>query len=206
MVQEYVSSLHSISLIPNPPRPGLYAVLGPQDLIPWALQEMTLRFSPKPIVWIDAANKFNAHWIAMNARTQYKDTREVLRSYHVARPFTAYQLEAMVTQKLTAAAARYRALFSVIADPLSLYEGAEGRDTQVHQSFRRFIDGLRAAATLSPIVLLIPEPGPQRYFSTVIKAATSWKRISAERGMRDAGEGVLNEENLLPNSASRTPR
>src|SRR5436190_24292825 len=103
MIQGYVSPANSLTIVPNPPRPGLYVVLGPRDLVPWALQSITMTFSPKPIVWIDAANKFNTHWIAMNARSQYKDTNEVLRSYHVARPFTAHQLEAMVTQKLEAA-------------------------------------------------------------------------------------------------------
>jgi hypothetical protein len=177
MVQVHVSPNNSLTIVPNPPRPGLYVVLGPNDLVPWALQSITMTFSPKPIVWIDAANQFNLHWIAMNARAQYKNTNQVLSSYRVARPFTAYQLEAMVTQKLVPAALNHRAFFSVIADPLSLYEGAEGRDTQVHQSFKRFIQGLKDAATQTPIVLLIPEPGPQRYFSHVLNAAGYRSRL-----------------------------
>jgi hypothetical protein len=177
MLQEYVSSPEPLTLVPNPPRPGLYEVLGPRDVIPWALQRITQTVSPQPIIWIDAANKFNAHWVALAARAQYKDVNRVLRSYSVARPFTAYQLEAMVTQKLVPAALRCRALFSVIADPLSLYEGAEGRDTQVRQSFRRFIDGLRAAATRTAVVLLMPEPGPKQYFSDLLRSATSCRRL-----------------------------
>src|ERR1017187_417782 len=138
MVQRNVTSRFLLSVVPLPPRPGLYLILGSHDVIPWALQRMTLTFSPKPIIWIDAANRFNAHWVSIVARSVYKDPAVVLSSFHVARPFTAYQLEAMMTQKLLPAARRYQAFFSVIADPLSLYEGAEGRDTQVRQSYRRF--------------------------------------------------------------------
>jgi hypothetical protein len=164
-----------LSVVPLPPRPGLYIILGPQDLVPWALQTMTLAFSPKPILWIDAANRFNAHWVSIVARSVYKDPAVVLSSFHLARPFTAYQLEAMVTQKLLSAAQRYHAFFSVIADPLSLYEGAEGRDTQVRKSFRRFIQGVRDAAARLPLVLLIPEPAPQSYFPELLAEAT-WRR------------------------------
>jgi hypothetical protein len=169
MVEDRMRPTSLLPFLSNPPRPGLYAIQGPSDLVPWALQVMTLTFSPSPIVWIDAANKFNAHGVAMNARAHHQDPNTVLRAYHVARPFTAYQLEMMVTQKLLPAAFRYRALFSVIADPLSLYEGAEGRDTQLDQSFRRFIDGLSEAAIHAPIVALIPEPVPRRYYGALLQ-------------------------------------
>jgi len=175
MIQRGVTPHSLLSVVPLPPRPGLYLILGPQDLIPWALQTMTLAFSPKPIIWIDAANRFNAHWVSIVARSVYKDPAMVLSSFHVARPFTAYQLEAMMTQKVLSAAHRYQAFFSVIADPLSLYEGAEGRDTQVRQSFRRFIEGVRNAATRVPLVMLIPEPAPQNYFPALLAEAT-WRR------------------------------
>src|SRR5207302_7780479 len=112
---------------------------------------------------------------SISARSVYRDPALILSAFHVARPFTAYQLEAMVTQKLLPAARQYQAFFSVIADPLSLYEGAEGRDTQVRQSFRRFLQGLHEAAEQVPLVMLIPEPGPQRYFHEFLQV-TTWRR------------------------------
>jgi hypothetical protein len=152
-------------------------VHGTQDLIPWVLQAITQTVSPKPIVWIDAANKFNAHWVALNARGHCKDVHDVLRSYVVARPFTAYQLEAMVTQTLAKAAVSHKAILSVIADPLNLYVGAEGRDTQVRQSFNRFVRGLLAVSACRPLLLLVPEPSLQRYLDALSNIATSRIRM-----------------------------
>jgi len=170
-----------LSVVPLPPRPGLYLVLGPRDIVPWALHTITLAFPAKTVFWIDAANRCDAHLVSMAARSAYLDPVVALKAFRPARPFTAYQLEAMVTQKLLPTVHRIQALFSVIADPLSLYEGAEGRDTQVRQSFRRFMQGLREASEKTPVVVLIPEPGPQRYLPELLQAAT-WRRRLEDAG------------------------
>jgi hypothetical protein len=149
---------------------------------------MTVVFSPKPIVWVDAANRFVTPWISTVARSVQKDPSVVLASYHMMRPFTAYQLEAAVTQKLLASAIRHQAFFSVIADPLSLYEGAEGRDTQVQQSFRRFVQGLHEVSAQIPLALLIPEPGPLRYLPQLLSMATSRRRLQVVNQQRELVE------------------
>src|SRR5687768_2744432 len=108
----------ALQLLPRPPRPGLYTAVGDSDLISWSLRALAVAFAPENrIVWVDAANQFNAHWVAQSARAFHKDSKEVLRSFKYARPFTAFQLEAMVNQKLLAAVERHSALFAVIADP-----------------------------------------------------------------------------------------
>src|SRR6266581_4489307 len=90
-----------LQLLPRPPKPGLYAATGDRDLISWSLRALAVTFAPENrIVWIDAANQFNAHWIAQSARAFHKDSKEILRSFKYARPFTAFQLETMVNQKL----------------------------------------------------------------------------------------------------------
>jgi hypothetical protein len=177
MIQRGVTSNSFLSVVPLPPRPGLTLVFGPHDVVLWALQVMTIVFSPKPIVWVDAANRFVTPWISTVARSVQKDPSVVLASFHMMRPFTAYQLEAAVTQKLLASAIRHQAFFSVIADPLSLYEGAEGRDTQVQQSFRRFVKVLHEVSAQIPLVLVIPEPGHKRYLPDLLAIATSRRRL-----------------------------
>ena len=183
MIQRGVTPETALSVVPLPPRPGLYLILGPRDLVPWALQTITLAFPAKPVFWIDAANQCDAHLVSIAARCAYQDPVAALKAFRPARPFTAYQLEAMVTQKLQPTVQRIQAFFSVIADPLSLYEGAEGRDTQVRQSFRRFMQGVREASVKTPVVVLIPEPGPQRYLPELLHAAT-WRRRLEDVGQR----------------------
>ena len=153
-----------LRLIPRPPRPGLYAVTG-EDIIPRALRALAVTFVPEHrIVWIDAANQFNAHWVAHSARVFHKDSKEVLRSFKYARPFTAFQLETMVNQKLLPAVRASQALFAVIADPLTLYEQAEDQKYATQHSFDLFTQGLGILAQKLAILLLIPNRKQTPYF------------------------------------------
>ena len=158
--------------LPRPPKPGLYAATGDRDLIPWALRALAVTFTPEHrIVWIDAANQFNAHWVAQSGRTYHKSSKDVLHAFKYARPFTAFQLEAMVNQKLLPAAKRYQALFAVIASPLWLYEEAEDQKYATQHSFDLFTSGLRRLSKMLAILLLIPEPKPTPYYHRLIGMA-----------------------------------
>jgi len=159
-----------LQLLPRPPKPGLYAAVGDAYLISWSLRALAVAFTPENrIVWVDAANQFNAHWIGQSARAFHKDSKEVLRSFKYARPFTAFQLETMVNHKLLPAVRGAGALFAVIADPLTLYEAAEGQNYAIHRSFELFTGGLRALARQLAILLLIPSPKPTPYYHRLIR-------------------------------------
>jgi len=161
-----------LQLLPRPPKPGLYAATGNHHLIPWALRALAVTFTPEHrIVWIDAANQFNAHWVAQSGRACHKDSKEVLRAFKYARPFTAFQLEAMVNQKLLAAVQKYQALFAVIAHPLWLYEEAQGQKYATRHSFELFTEGLKRLSQQLAILVLIPDPQPTAYFHQLIGMA-----------------------------------
>ncbi len=161
-----------LQLLPRPPKPGLYAATGDHHLIPWALRALAVTFTPESrIVWIDAANQFNAHWVAQSGRTHHKNSKEVLHAFKYARPFTAFQLEAMVNQKLLAAVRKYQALFAVIASPLWLYEEAEDQKYATPHSFELFTNGLRLLSKELAILILIPDPKPTPYFHQLIGMA-----------------------------------
>jgi hypothetical protein len=162
----------SLAIVPQPPPPGLYVTTGPGNLVGWALETLSKTLAhPSRIVWVDAANAFNAYIVAIAARSVLKDPTLVLRAYHVARPFTAYQLEAMVSEKLLPVVQRTNALVSVVADPLRLFADAEGRDTQIRQCFTRFIFGMRAAAS-ETAVLVLSTAEESRYTKSLIASAT----------------------------------
>jgi len=161
-----------LQLLPRPPKPGLYAATGDSYLIPWALRTLTQTFTPEyRLVWIDAANQFNAHWVAQSARVFHKDTKEVLRAFKYARPFTAFQLETMVNEKLLPAVKSHRALFAVIASPLWLYEEAENQKYATQHSFELFLAGLRRLSKQLAILLLVPEPKSTPYYHQLIQIA-----------------------------------
>jgi hypothetical protein len=169
-------------LVPQPPRPGLYITTGPENLVPWALESITRTFAyPARIVWVDAANAFNAYLVGMAARASYKDPNLTLQSYQVARPFTPYQLETMVSEKTLPAMRRVGALFSVIADPLRLFKDAEGRDTQLRQCYRRFLAGLENLARQVPVLAL--DTGRDSFYrQTFLKVATHLTELTSQGG------------------------
>jgi len=159
-----------LQLLPRPLKPGLYSAVGDQDLISWSLRAIAITFAPaRRIVWIDAANQFNAHWIAQSARAFHKDSKEVLRSFKYARPFTAFQLENMVNQKLLPAVQSSRALFAVIGDPITLYEQAEDQSYATTHSFELFANGLENLAKQMAILLLIPSPKESLYYRKLLR-------------------------------------
>ena len=124
---ELSSPERCLTIVPQPPPPGLYVTLGPRNLVEWALETLSKTIAyPSRIVWVDGANAFNAYLVSMAARSVLKDPVQVLRSFQVARPFTAYQLEAMVCEKLLPAVRRVNAMVSVVADPLRLFPMRKG--------------------------------------------------------------------------------
>ncbi len=174
--------LTPICLLPQPPPPGLYVTLGPRHFIPWALESITVTLAyPSRIVWVDAANAFNAYLVGIAARSALKDPTDVLRSFQVARPFTAYQLETMIDSKTLPAVQKARALFAVIADPLRLFADVEGRDTQVQQCFDRFIVGVRRVASEIPVLVLCTKSQMQ-YSLPLFQAATTLSHVFFTQG------------------------
>ena len=170
----------ALSIVPQPPPPGLYLTLGPEGLCSWALESLTRTLaSPSRIVWVDAANAFNAYLVAMAARSVLKDPREALRAFQVARPFTAYQLEVMVTEKTRPAVERLRALVAVVADPLRLFAEAEGRDTQLRLCYQRFLAGLKALAQNTAVVVL-SSSARSAYTGPLLSAAGRITRLGME--------------------------
>lgn len=168
-----VSLSQGIELLPKPPGPGLYAALGDRDLIHRSLRALTVAFTPQHrILWVDAANQFNAHWIAQSARAHRLNSREALRAFHYARPFTAFQLESMVNLKLLAAFRKHESLFAVIADPLSLYEHAEAQAYSISRSFALFQKGLKDLTQEIAILLLIPSPENTLNFQRLLQIST----------------------------------
>lgn len=168
---------NALSIVPEPPPPGLFVTLGPEWLITWALEQITKTIvCPARVVWVDAANAFNAYIVAIAARTAAKDPTAVLRSYQVARPFTAFQLETMISEKTLRMAQASDVLLSVVADPLRLFVDAEGRDTQIQQCYRRFIRGLKKVAEQRPVLVLSPSEH-LRYREPLLRAATRVTRL-----------------------------
>ena len=170
---------YSPTPLPVPPPPGLYLIFGPSDLVPRMLEVVTRGMACEAnVLWVDATNTFDAHRVAVLARSINKNPYEVLRSFRIARPFTAYQLEAMVSEKLLPALRQSKGLFSVITDPLPLYEEARKQDRYWQKSYSRWISSLKELSRESAVLVLISSfCFRKNFYAPLIQNATRLLRL-----------------------------
>lgn len=74
-----------------------------------------------PVVFIDGGNIFDPYLISETARLFSLDPEETLRNIWVSRAFTAYQLTALITEKLPEILDREDSKLVVISDIAALY-------------------------------------------------------------------------------------
>ncbi len=123
--------------------PGFYLATGPSFLPGWALSALApALISGERVFWVDAGNSFAAYHLGRTARSLGADPREVLSRILFARPFTVFQLEAMICQKLPAAVGRE---LVVLSDPLALFchEELSPAVCDAWRVFRRVLEGIR---------------------------------------------------------------
>ena len=139
-------------------KPGIYVATGPSVLPDWALRSVCVSMSETDqVFWVDAGNNFDAYGAAKTLRALGKEPRRVLARVRLARPFNAFQMEAMAIRKLPK-------LFwgqpIILSDPLKpLYdEDLSPRDA------RAALEGTLSALADLPtavLVLLPDRPAPQ---------------------------------------------
>jgi len=86
------------------------------------------------VVYIDGGNTFDPYAVSAIAQEYCLEPRSVLENIFISRAFTAYQLTALVFEKLEEALKRYRSKLVVISDITGLFldrdvPKMEGRDT-----------------------------------------------------------------------------
>ncbi|HEX6726793.1 MAG TPA: hypothetical protein VF078_05530 [Nitrospira sp.] len=110
-----------------------------------------------PVVYLDGAHTFDALLIGRLARSRRQQPRKALAMSHVARAFSARQLERLMSYCLAGALDRYQAGTAVIS---GLHEtlSADGlTDNEVNHLANRMIESVRHL-TLQGFSLLCPCP------------------------------------------------
>jgi len=98
-----------------------------------------------PVVFVDGGNSFNPYFIGEIARGYGLDPREVLSSIHVSRAFTAYQLSALVLERLEPFISTKGAGLVLVSDVASLFLDRDIPKTEAKELF------LKVCAKLSDI-------------------------------------------------------
>ena len=122
------------------PPAGIHTAVGPSLLPSWFLRALCPALSRGTrIFWIDAGNSFDAHGLGREARALGLDPARVLSNVSLARPFNAYQLEAMVRRKLPAC---WRGEPVVLSDPLAPFFDEDLPDGDARTTLAGVLEGL----------------------------------------------------------------
>ena len=131
------------------------------------------------VAWIDAGNRFDAYGLGRTARDRGADPRRVLNRVRLARPFNAFQLEAMLLKGLPDA---WRGEPLVLSDPLALLYDEELPEEEARRIAPRLARALKGLP--APCVMLTVErqaPSSRAALGEAVLAASDRVVSLAER-------------------------
>jgi hypothetical protein len=167
---------HAISLHPSDRLTVLY---GHPVVSSIALQTLVDRaLSGHPVVYLDGVHAFDALLIGRLARSRRQRPRKALAMIHVARTFSARQLERLMSHCLADALERYQAGMAVISGLLETLSADGLTDTEVNRLVDRMIESVRHL-TQQGFSLLCPCP------SIPLPIAPSHRLFAVLRSMSD---------------------
>ncbi len=140
------------------PSDGLTVLYGHPVVSRIVLQALVDRaLTGHPVVYLDGAHTFDALLIGRLARSRRQQLRKALAMIHVARAFSARQLERLMSQCLADALDRYQAGTAVISGLLETLSTDSLTDDEVDRMANRMIESVHHLK-LQGFSLLCPCP------------------------------------------------
>jgi len=140
------------------------------------------------VVYIDGGNTFDPYAVSAIAQEYGLEPRSVLEKIFISRAFTAYQLTALVFEKLEEALKRYRSKLVVISDITGLFldrdvPKMEGRDTFLKMT--QYLSELATRRRAMVVASYFPRPYYSRNLfleSVLLGRATTVIRFKESKG------------------------
>ncbi|MDK2743074.1 MAG: hypothetical protein NDI90_09175 [Nitrospira sp. BO4] len=150
--------------------------------------------SGRPIVYLDGVHTFDALLIGKLARGRRQQTRKALAMIHVARAFSARQLERLMSQCLAGALERYQTNTAVISGLLETLSVNGLTDNEADRLADRMIESVRHL-TRQGVSLLCPCPSIPRPMTPAHRLFTAL-RVMSHRCIRvhEAQGKIITEE------------
>lgn len=163
---------------------AFHVIIGPRGISRWALEALCpLLETLIRVYWVDAANRFDVRALALAARRGGLDPRVVLSRIHLSRAFNAFQLTALLGEKLP----RLPSAPIILADPLDSFYDADLPLEDARNVFSRFSRGIADAT--GPVLALLEDrrgpPGRGDFSPRLAEQAASVVRLSAREGGSD---------------------
>ena len=137
-----------------------------------------LRGLNSKVIFIDGGNTFRLYQIARLAQIHQLNPKQVLDNIYVSRAFTAYQLTALIMQKLETGIKKYEAKFAIISDISEFFLDKDLSDTEAQRVFSQIAAYLSNFARENHVILIatyLPHQEAKRngYLQTLASAKAS---------------------------------
>jgi hypothetical protein len=106
------------------------------------------------VVFIDGGNTLELYRIAQLARAHHLDPKQVLDNIYISRAFTAYQITALIMQKLKTTITKTDAKLVIISDLPGFFLDADLPDNEAEKVFSQVLTFLQNFAKENKIVLV----------------------------------------------------
>jgi hypothetical protein len=144
--------------------PGFYLAVGPKELPFWALSSLCPALhNGGQVFWVDGANRFDAYGVGRAAQALGLSPHKILSRIQLARPFSAFQMENIISTKLRRLS---ESIPVILADPLALFYDAELEEEDAHRAFRSFLKNLKdLPMTILALAVKRTPPASREIFS-----------------------------------------
>src|SRR5215217_8258843 len=177
--------------IPFHPNNRLTIVWGHHEVLRLSVKAATARaLAGEPVVYLDGAQSFDPFMIGRLAKAGRQQPRTILGLIHVARAFSGYQMERLMSNCLAGAMERYQARAAVISGLCEIVNDDTTTDREIARLSDRILESIRQLR-LQGHSLLCPVP--------TIPAATasSYRLFTGLCGLADDLIGVREEEGKM---------
>jgi hypothetical protein len=110
------------------------------------------------VVFVDGGNTFQLYQVARLARLHGLDPKQTLERIYISRAFTAYQMTALVLEKLRETIRRYNARLVVISDIAGFFLDKDVAETEARRVYSQVAAYLSNFAKENQIVLVATYP------------------------------------------------
>jgi len=113
------------------------------------------------VVFVDGGNTFRLYQVARLAQLHQLNPREVLERIYISRAFTAYQMTALIMEKLKETVKKYDAKLVIISDIAGLFLDKDIPDEEARRIFSQVNAYLSTFAKENQLILIATYPPHQ---------------------------------------------
>ena len=110
------------------------------------------------VIFIDGGNTFRLYQVARLARLHHLDPKQTLERIYISRAFTAYQMTALILEKLKETIKQYDAKLAIISDIAGFFLDKDVPDSEARRVYSQVTAYLSNFAKENQIILIATYP------------------------------------------------